>query len=253
MEDEPRQIVSWESKPILVNSQASLSLYQLHTEGNPSSPLDFPGPNSIGQAMRTYSNVLNPITFEVVSRRSIVYRIPSEKERPPLKAYCIINKLCDTTHGSIQICRVLQRGRRRTRDSSGNYSLYNSDGDILTKNKKEYEWNWITTDDLVILKVSWWSKIQRNRGRYLSDPVKEIGVTQYLGDYHDHVAGSIDIMSDDQHLYSFLPYYNGGCLYDNMMTSCRENNMFCLTEVEARKWFRQLLLVRNFISFTIFI
>ena len=229
VEDEVNKVY-WDSKPIYVDAQANVSRLDLNRQGSPCSPLEFPSPRKIGRAIQTSSNVLDPVSMKVMSTRTIIFRSQNNDEFPN-RSYYIMNKIGDTTYGSVRMCRILEKHK-----------------EISQSNAKYY---WKATNKFAVVKVSYWSVIQRNRGIHLSDPVKEVAAIQLMSDFEDTTVQCIDLMSDNQCLYLFMPYYNDDCLYGNMMTIVRQNAQDCLTESQARKWFRQLLLVRVFIFFFI--
>ena len=83
---------------------------------------------------------------------------------------------------------------------------------------------------------------------------------QLVGNYHDNVLGCIDVLQDDDYLYTIMPYCEGGDLFGRIMSSPRRNTPpsngsessrrpradspgHCVDEAQARNWFRQLLSV----------
>lgn len=81
---------------------------------------------------------------------------------------------------------------------------------------------------------------------------------QLVGNYHDNVLGCIDVLQDDDYLYTILPYCEGGDLYGRIMNSPRRNissngsvgpcqspadSPHSVNEAQARNWFKQLLSV----------
>jgi hypothetical protein len=46
----------------------------------------------------------------------------------------------------------------------------------------------------------------------LEDPVKEI-LMQLLGTNHRNVLGGIEVLQDEEHFYSVMPYAKGGDLF----------------------------------------
>lgn len=232
---------------IEVYEHASVTMNELKNEGNPSRPLDFPGP-VVGRAVRITSNVLDPVTMESISSMKILFRLPNKsKHNDHLRAYCMVKKLNDTTYGSIQLCRVLHR-KRFTRKNSRRRLIENNEGmnsssccdDSNTiDSSKAY---WVATDELVVLKINQWSKVLRLRSRHLEDPVKEIAAKQLLGS-HPNFVGYLEVLEDDRNLYCIMPYCEGGCLYTQLTTEFKQNGVKnCLTESRARYWFRQLIL-----------
>jgi serine/threonine protein kinase len=85
---------------------------------------------------------------------------------------------------------------------------------------------------------------------------------QLVGNYHDNVLGCIDVLQDDDYLYTIMPYCEGGDLFGRIMSSPRRNTPLngsgssrrpradspghSVDEPQARSWFRQLLSVSVF-------
>jgi serine/threonine protein kinase len=85
---------------------------------------------------------------------------------------------------------------------------------------------------------------------------------QLVGNYHDNVLGCIDVLQDDDYLYTIMPYCEGGDLFGRIMSSPRRNTPLngsessrrpradspghSVDEPQARIWFRQLLSVSVF-------
>jgi serine/threonine protein kinase len=84
-------------------------------------------------------------------------------------------------------------------------------------------------------------------------PIKEISAMQLIGNYHPNVLGCLDVLQDDDFLYTVMPYCSGGDLYGRLMGSQKKlseienyakNIPGChVDERQARIWFRQLLSV----------
>ena len=86
-----------------------------------------------------------------------------------------------------------------------------------------------------------WAKIHQLRGRHLEDPVKEIAALDFIGNSSPYVIGSIEIVQDDNFLYSIMPYCNGGDLYTKAMNEIASAESGRLSEMQARRWFRHIL------------
>ena len=119
----------------------------------------------------------------------------------------------------IRLCVVL---RRRDRLETGGLD--------------EVEWE--STEEMVALKSSSWTKIRQCRGKHLEDPIKEVAALQHVGNYHPHVLGCLEVLQDDDFLYTVMPYCSGGDLYGMTMSSQRTKRP---DEQQIRVWFRQLL------------
>jgi hypothetical protein len=111
---------------------------------------------------------------------------------------------------------------------------------------------WESTDLQAVIKASEWSKIHGLRGRHLEDPIKEISAMQLLGNYHTNVLGAVEVLQDDEYLYTVMPHVSGGDLYGRLLDGFppqkhkSENpgdKSYGFDESQARIWFRQLLLV----------
>jgi serine/threonine protein kinase len=137
---------------------------------------------------------------------------------------------------------------------------------------------WQVTSQLCAVKEMSWQHIRKERDRLAEDPVKEVAAMQYLKGWHyasnrqgqplspvgpisaptplrpakqDFVADSfaamletnimmpLDLLSDDRHLYSIMPYCDGGELFERLDV----NEKF--SEAEARYWMHQVLNVRS--------
>ena len=68
---------------------------------------------------------------------------------------------------------------------------------------------------------------------------------QYLGNYHRNVIGSLEVLQDDEHLYSMMPYCEKGNLYTWTMHEFEKNKTGRLSEGQACILFRQILKVRR--------
>jgi len=188
----------------------------------------------------------------------------------PERGYCIRRKICDTIYGSVRLCVVMRRrepfhgeGRpqnwqRLPRQDSpvkrggngGLESIGEEDDDWAEASLEvppgqhggeEDDVVWESTDELVVVKVVSWSKVQSKRGKHLEDPIKEVAAMQLIGGYHPHVVGSIEVLQDHGHLYSITPYCDGGDLYSWTMTEFESNGTGRLDEPQARHWFRHIL------------
>lgn len=121
---------------------------------------------------------------------------------------------------------------------------------------------WEVTEHHCAVKEMSWQHIRRERDRLAEDPIKEVSAMQYLKKWHsytsvvrdDHsgkmldgvlksfqviletnIMMPLDLLSDDRHLYSIMPYCNGGELFERLDLNER------FTEPEARYWMHQVL------------
>jgi hypothetical protein len=137
---------------------------------------------------------------------------------------------------------------------------------------------WLVTSQLCAVKEMSWQHIRKERDRLAEDPVKEVAAMQYIKAWHyscnrqttnssansdpvvaaspsaaqDCVSDSfaamletnimmpLDLLSDDRHLYSVMPYCDGGELFERLDANER------FSEAEARYWMHQVLNVRIF-------
>jgi len=101
---------------------------------------------------------------------------------------------------------------------------------------------------MVAIKMVEWERVFRMRGRLLEDPVKEVAAMQLLG-VHQNVLGSSEVLQDDHHLYSVMPYCRGGDLFSVVVEYAEANNgEVGMPEPVARFWFRQILTVSSYWS-----
>lgn len=152
----------------------------------------------------------------------------------PDRAYLLRKKISKTTYGVIRVAVVL---RRRPDHETG---------------IKEVPW--ISTEELVAIKISSWHKIRQLRGQNAEDPLREGAALQLVGNYHPHVVGCYEVLQDDKHLYTVMPYYSSGSnLHSRLFSDHIETgshtgqkskdrkNRYQPNETEARNIFRQLL------------
>ena len=97
---------------------------------------------------------------------------------------------------------------------------------------------------MAAVKIMDWNLVRDLRGRHMEDPVKEVSAMQYIctDGGSPNVRGTLDVMSDEQYLYSFMPFCSCGELFGYVERDGR------FSEPVARFWFRQLLNV-SFYSF----
>jgi serine/threonine protein kinase len=78
-----------------------------------------------------------------------------------------------------------------------------------------------------------------------NDPLKEAAALQFLGSYHPHVLGCLDVLRDRKNLYIVMPWCKGGDLYDQFIGRGSKGHGSsrpkALSEDQARVLFRQLL------------
>jgi len=101
------------------------------------------------------------------------------------------------------------------------------------------EYLWESTGEIVVVKASSWSKIERMRGKHLEDPLKEIQTMQLLGNYNPNVTCTINALQDELCLYCIMPYYKDGDLYGVVMNEISDHKR--LQESRSHGYFTQLL------------
>jgi hypothetical protein len=162
----------------------------------------------------------------------------SENE-PPDRAYWIQRSIRDAIYGRVLFALVLQR---RTPSEASNDNA-----------------EWEVTNRHAAVKEMSWQHIRRERDRLAEDPVKEVSAMQYLRRFHSlshgapeeqqHVSVAdsfkamldtnimmpLDLLSDERHLYSIMPYCDGGELFERLDMNER------FGEEEARYWMTQVL------------
>jgi serine/threonine protein kinase len=128
--------------------------------------------------------------------------------------------------GTVYVCVVLQRR------------------DNVTQQVDEEAVNWISTNQLVVVKVSSWDRRpQQTRGYTATIPYNEAAAMSHIGSYHPNVLGCIEILRIGNHIYTVMQYCPGGDLYHKILEGPENNKTIRrYSEGQARVWFRQLLL-----------
>jgi serine/threonine protein kinase len=168
----------------------------------------------------------------------------------PQQAFLIKKTISRSVYGVIRLCVILKRRENHKKEQQNGRR-----GHCFGIRDEDAEWE--STEDLAVVKASSWHTIRRLRGRHLEDPIKEISCMQLVGNYHDNVLGCIDVLQDDDYLYTIMPYCEGGDLFGRIMSSPRRNTSLngsessrrpradspghSVDEPQARIWFRQLL------------
>ena len=203
-----------------LEEHASLSYDDLSSE-QASRPLEFPTPI-------VYDAVMSDLTA-VDHRTGIEYHLKNVLRRAndPDIAYLLKKKLAKSTYGYVKLFVVLRRFTAEERDCKEHFGV-----------------QWRSTGEFVAIKCSSWTKIQAMRGRHLVDPIKEISVLQLIGhggdDDEKHVMGCLEVLQDEDYLYTVMPFYPGGDLYGKLGLSGIQPYV---DEDETRKYFKQLLSV----------
>jgi serine/threonine protein kinase len=227
---------------------ASLSYDDVASSGPAARPLDFPAP-TVFRCENVDIRARDHRSGTIHHLKHVVMRGDKENGRPADTAYLVKKKLGKSVYGSVRLCIVLKRCSRSSDDKCKEERQDSTSDDTLKSDFVEWE----STDFQAVIKVSEWSKIHAMRGRHLEDPIREISAMQLLGNYHPHVLGALEVLQDDNCLYTVMPYLSGGDLYGRLVDCCprrrpsenpeRETHGF--DESQARVWFRQLLLVSD--------
>lgn len=266
-----------ENLELLLQPQAFQTYQEVLAEGPPSQPLDFPTP-AIHRACFVTERALDHRQGRVHDVK--ILRKTSTNDRTV--SYMVKNKIARTLYGSVRLCVVLRR--RHVIDVAG-----------------FVEAEWIITDELVALKASSWAKVRKNRGLLLEDPLKgklpnglelrceelllniQLGVAdarffsslfgpaeaaslQLVGNYHSNILGCLEVLQDDEYIYTVMPYCSGGDMCSFIRKSSLEKRCAMSSsektiastrssdrsggaasisntdEEQARVWFRQLLM-----------
>lgn len=120
---------------------------------------------------------------------------------------------------------------------------------------------WEVTEQRCAVKEMYWQHIRKDRDRLSEDPIQEVAAMQFLKKWHDvarqheqpgkviadtvaesfrsiletNIMMPLDLLSDDRHLYSIMPYCDGGELFERLDMNER------FSEEEARYWMVQIL------------
>jgi len=155
---------------------------------------------------------------------------------PPDRAYWIQRKLKKTIYGCVRFCRILKRC-----DIDTSLMLPNP---IFTSQDPAANILWEITDDLAAVKICDWDIIRSMNGLHREDPLQEISAMQLVHrlqgmepgeDESSRVLSLLDVLSDSNYLFIFMPYCNSGELYTHVEAGGR------LLEPLARYFFKQLL------------
>lgn len=156
-------------------------------------------------------------------------------------AYWPQKRLQDAIYGCVIACVVLRRHVGSAADDAARAAGYEP-GDLRAPIV------WEITGDLVAIKQVEWRRVHAMRGRLLEDPIKEIAAMQLIGSEHPNVLGSVEVLQDNEHLWSVMPFCRGGDLFgvvlevaERRQANEAELGSGGMLEPVARYWFRQLL------------
>ena len=197
-------------------SNASASYDDIASMGPPAAPLAFPDP-VLGIAARVTAIVFSPESGTEIMADNVIYKVnPASQNELPNHAYLIGRKLKRAIYGCVRAASVL---RLRDRDRRV----------------------WEMTNELSAVKIIEWNAVRQMKGRQMEDPVKEVACMQHISkdglDLHPNVLGTLDVLADEQYMYSFMPFCTGG----EMFAYVEKEGRF--PEPLARYWFKQILQV----------
>jgi hypothetical protein len=179
-----------------------------------------------------------------------------DKSQP---AYWLQSKLHNAIYGQVRQGTVLQRLEEPI--VIKNLTTVSSHTQVNDSNEEIVEW--MATSTSVAIKQMSWDTILSQRGKLAEDPITEVAAMQYLQEYvsselhrqqqqlqlpmvaestineqqQHHIMMPLDLLSDDEYLYSITPFCTGGRLLDILENKSR------FSEPEARYWMRQILMV----------
>jgi hypothetical protein len=171
---------------------------------------------------------------------------PTNTQQGDERAYWMQRTVREAIYGRVLYATVL---RKRPRDPLVDPSLHA---------------DWEVTEEHCAIKEMSWQHIRKERNKLAEDPIKEVAAMQYFKKWHQDSRGQLseeatattatathsssfvavmetnvmmplDLLSDDRHLYSVMPYCNGGELFERLDLNER------FKEDEARFWMHQIL------------
>ena len=184
---------------------------------------------------------------------TIVDDVIVKQDRDAQRAYWLQSQISTAIHGEVRAGTILRKLKEPIEVK-------------IDDNEKE-SWTlieWEATNEHVAVKQMDWDHILNEGQELAEDPIKEVACMEYMkkwmmatlsssttttystaDDDNDdktldastwsHILVALDILSDDQHLYTVTPFCEGGRLLDRI----EGKNRF--SEVEARYWMRQIL------------
>jgi serine/threonine protein kinase len=226
------ELMMWSTEP------ASQVKYEDIEHAEPAMPLEYPTP-LIHSAQRCGVSVVDHLSGRVYDEKEVIVEDSRGKfSAEPTRAYLLKKRIAFCTFGVVRLAMVLEKNLKQdeTRDCS-----------------EEAEWR--STEYHVVIKVLSSERIRQNASTTSSNPLREIGALQLVGNYHPNVIGSIEALQDDENLYIVTPYCAGRDLYHKLMgvrktasiTSTSQQQQHPVkplkrpSEITSRSWFRQLL------------
>lgn len=199
----------------------TVSYSTVKSAGPAAHPLEFPTP-TVHRACRKSFRALDHKTGHIHKLNNIVLRSSGTTN----EAYVIRKTIAKSIYGVIRIGVVLKP--RRQGSKTGGWVLNEED---------DREVKWVSTNRRVAIKISSWEKMAQFRGKHLEDPIREISAMELIGDYHPNVISSIEVLEDNEYLYTIMPY----CAGDDLTGQVINNENYVVDESRARMWFQQLL------------
>lgn len=165
---------------------------------------------------------------------------PTNTQQGDERAYWMQRTVREAIYGRVLFATVL---RKRPRDPLVDPSQHA---------------DWEVTEEQCAIKEMSWQHIRKERNKLAEDPIKEVSAMQYFKNWHQVSRGQsseettthsssfvavmetnvmmpLDLLSDDRHLYSVMPYCSGGELFERLDLNER------FQEEEARFWMHQIL------------
>ena len=219
-----------------VGLHATVTFEEVQTSGSPTRPLEFPPPN-VARGVRVQALVIDLERGVRDVWPNVIHREDLLSGDQDVQAFFPNKRLQDAIYGSVWAAVVLRRHLGPAADDAARAAG-------LEPGSPQAPIVWETTNMRVAIKMVDWSRVHRMRGRLLEDPVKEVAALQLIGADHPHVLGSIDVMQDENYLYSVMPFCRGGDLFGIVVRYAEEvGGERGMPEPVARYWFRQILWV----------
>lgn len=212
--------------------QAHQTFVDIESSGEPVRPLDFPPPN-VKPGLRIQALVVHPET----GARQVCSGVIHAEELDPEGgiAYWPQRRLQDAIYGSVWACLILKRHYGVAADDAARAAGVEPGSPMAPI-------VWEISPQHAAIKMVEWAKVHHMRGRLLEDPVKEVAAMQLLGASHPNVLGSTEVLQDDEHLYSVMPFCRDGDLFGIVVQYAEESGgEIGMPEPVARFWFRQIL------------
>lgn len=223
---------------------AQVTFEEVESAGPPTRPLEFPPPK-VARAVRVQALVIDLERGVRDVWPNVIHREDLLSGDQEVQAFFPNKRLQDAIYGSVWAAVVLRRHRGPAADDAARAAG-------LEPGSPQAPIVWETTNRRVAIKMVDWSRVHRMRGRLLEDPVKEVAALQLIGADHPHVLGSIDVMQDENYLYSVMPYCRGGDLFGIVVKYAEEaGGERGMPEPVARYWFRQILWVSGSLQQTL--